>query len=90
MQKLDGNKLLPNIRLLGRLVCILVSKFGKRLNSDFLAKEAIAQMERPQNALNTFASLIQESSWYRCKLPFTKFKSTHVFDFPEMTENELK
>ncbi|XP_025994034.2 uncharacterized protein LOC113004570 [Solenopsis invicta] len=88
--KLD-NKLLPKAGSYCRIACFLNNTFGKRFNSDVdLSDEIVAQIKSRASVENTLALEVETQRWSSRKLPFQPLISTHLLDFPEMTEKDLK
>ncbi|XP_043264042.1 uncharacterized protein LOC122404178 [Colletes gigas] len=87
-RKLD-NKMLPKIGIYCKIASFLQNRYGKRLNSDAGRLDIIAQMKEKKNQENSLSEEIEKHGWSRKKLIFSDISTSDIFDFPEMTENDL-
>ncbi|KYN19763.1 hypothetical protein ALC57_07916, partial [Trachymyrmex cornetzi] len=85
------NTSLPNLSLYCKIVCFLQNTFGKRLNSDEgTFDHIIDRLHASQTTVNSLAVEVEEKNWNRKFRPFIQMSSNDLFDFPEMTLEDLK
>ena len=91
LDKVIDNKLLPKIGMYFRIAAFLQNQFGKELQSDKeFSDEIVERMKQQKKIENTLAIEAEEKGWFRKKVVFQSISSNDIFDFPEMTDKDLK